>query len=143
MGGKVMADQKVDTLRSVSLFAGCTKKELASIARICTEVRFAEGDVLTKQGAIGKECFVIADGEAEVRIDERSVARLGPGQFAGEMSLLDGGPRTATVTALTPITAFAVSPGEFRSMLDTGPVARKLLTVLAGRLREAEAGELF
>jgi CRP-like cAMP-binding protein len=133
------ADGKVEALHAVGLFAGCTKKELRSVARLCMRLDVDQGFVLTNQGAPGRECFVIAAGDGEVMIDGRAVAKVGSGDCVGEMSLLDGGPRTATVTAQTPMTFYALSSAEFQSLLDTNAVARKIMTALARRLRDAEA----
>jgi hypothetical protein len=138
-GAKLMAtDHKIEALQSVGLFAGCSKKELASVARLCTTLDVDKGFVLTTQGTRGNECFVIGAGNAEVAIDDKAVATVGPGDCVGEMSLLDGGPRTATVTALGPMTLYLLSSGEFRSLLQTNAVARKIMISLAQRLRGAE-----
>ena len=133
-------DGKVEALRTVGLFEGCTKRELQQIARLCTEFHFDEGFVLTTQGTPGQECFVIATGEAKVVIDGQQVAKVGAGDCVGEMSLLDGAPRSATVTALTPVTVYALSTAEFRTLLGTSPtIDRKIMVSLAHRLREVEA----
>jgi CRP-like cAMP-binding protein len=131
-------DRKIEALQGVGLFAGCSKKELASVARLCISLDVDRGFVLTTQGTRGNECFVIGAGDAEVTIDGKAVATVGPGDCVGEMSLLDGGPRTATVTALGPMTLYALSSVEFRSLLETNAVARKIMISLAQRLRDAE-----
>jgi len=131
-------DEKIAALRAVALFSGCSDKELRSVGRLCSPVEVKEGFVLTTQGAYAKECFVIADGDAKVVIDAEVVAKVGRGDCVGEMALLDGGPRSATVTALTPMQVYAMSGTEFRVLLDTNPVARKIMTALAHRLRVAE-----
>jgi CRP-like cAMP-binding protein len=130
-------DGKIRELEMLGLFAGCTNRELRSAAQLCTSLDVAEGSVLTTQGGRGEECFVIAAGNAVVAIDGRTVATVGPGDCVGEMSLLDGGPRTATVTALTPMTLYVLSSVEFRSLLDTTSVARKIMTSLTRRFRDA------
>ena len=133
-------DAKVKALRSVGLFSGCSARELRSIARLCTEFRFDEGFVLTTQASPGQECFVIVEGTAKVVIDGDTVATVGPGDCVGEMALLDGGPRTATVVAETPVTVYVMSTTEFRSLLGTSPtIDRKIMASLARRLRDAEA----
>ena len=133
-------DGKVQALATVGLFAGCTKREWQAVARICTQLRVDEGFVLTTQGGAGRECFVIATGDATVVIDGRTVATVGPGDCVGEMALLDGGPRTATVTTLTPMTLWVLSAGEFGSLLEASPaIDRKIMVALARRLRAAEA----
>src|SRR5260221_8466036 len=85
-------------LAKVSLFQACTPAELATIVSVTTLIDVASGRVLCQQGERGDEFFVIVDGEAAVTVDGNSVAILGPGQFFGELALLDGGPRIATVT---------------------------------------------
>ncbi len=131
-------NDKIEALRTVRLFASCTKQELRFAASLCDEVKVDEGFVLTTQGGLGRECFVIADGYATVTIDGRVVAEVGPGECVGEVALLDGGHRTATVTAATPMTVYALSPIGFRSLVDTNPVAHTIMKSLARRLRAAE-----
>jgi CRP-like cAMP-binding protein len=135
------ADGKVEALRGVGLFDGCNTKELRSVARLCTKLDVDEGFVLTAQGAPGRECFVIGTGEAEVMVNGRVVGDVGPGDCVGEMSLLDGGLRSATVTARTPMTVYTLSGAEFRSLLETNAVAGRIMTALARRLRNAEVAQ--
>jgi CRP/FNR family cyclic AMP-dependent transcriptional regulator len=139
-GGAIMAaDHKLDALETVGLFRGCTKRELRSIASLCTLLSVPSGFVLTTQGGPGGECFVIADGQASVAIDGQTVAQVGPGESVGEMSLLDGGRRSATVTATTPMDLYVLSAGEFTAMLQQSPaIDRKIMTSMARRLRQAE-----
>jgi CRP-like cAMP-binding protein len=126
-------------LGDVSLFRACTDKELAHIASLTTEVDVPADDVLCREGESGSEFFVIIDGEASVTIDGELRAKIGPGSFFGEMALLDGGPRIATVTATTPARLLVLSRQEFFSLLDGAPrVARQLLTAIGARLRTAE-----
>lgn len=127
-------------LSTVKLFSACNKRELQSVARLCTPLTIEEGQVLTVEGTPGHECFVIAEGKATVSIGGQPVGVVGPGDCVGEMALLDGGPRTATVTAASTISAYVMSAREFRSLLDLSPaIARKLATTLAQRLRAVEA----
>lgn len=127
-------------LGTVKLFSACNKKELQSVARLCTLMTMAEGQVLTTEGTPGQECFVIAEGKANVTIGGQPVGTVGPGDCVGEMSLLDGGPRTATVTAASPISAYVMSSREFRSLLNLSPtITRKVATTLAQRLRALDA----
>ena len=127
-------------LSTVKLFSACNKRELQSVARLCTPLTIEEGQVLTVEGTPGQECFVIAEGKATVSIGGQPVGVVGPGDCVGEMALLDGGPRTATVTAASTISAYVMSAREFRSLLDLSPaIARKLATTLAQRLRAVEA----
>jgi CRP-like cAMP-binding protein len=133
-------DPKVKALSTVGIFSGCSKKELQSVARLCTPLSLEEGFVLTKEGTPGLQCFVIADGTASVTIGGRKVNEVGPGECVGELALLDGGPRTATVTAESPMNVYALSVSEFRSLLGVSPtILRKIATSLARRLRAREA----
>lgn len=95
----------IQILRSADLFEGLTDQELAEVARICIEKRFARGELITQEGAQGNELFIIAEGFVEISLGERPatsarvVVSLGPGQIIGEMALVDQGPRSATVRA--------------------------------------------
>jgi CRP/FNR family transcriptional regulator, cyclic AMP receptor protein len=132
-------NKKVDLLRNVTLFAACSDKELSRIASLADELRVDEGHVLTREGKVGGECFVIVEGEAKATLRGKKLATFGPGSFFGEMSLLDHGPRAATVTAQTPMHLLVLDPRGFSSLVDDVPaVARKIMRVLAERLRANE-----
>ncbi len=134
---------KIELLRRVSLFGSCTLKELRAVASLVDEIEVPEGEVLAREGATGKEFFVIAQGTAEVSRQGAQVASLGPGSFFGEISLLDGGPRTATIRATTPMHLLVVdSPSLSRLLNETPSVALKMLRELARRLRAAEDSAL-
>ena len=136
MAGK---DSYLDHLARVPLFAACSRKELQTIAKASDEVTVPSDKVLVEQGASGRECFVIVEGTATVRRNGRKVASLGPGSYFGELSLLDKGPRTATVTAETPLTVLVLGPREFSSILDSVPgLSHKLLSTLASRVRDLD-----
>jgi CRP-like cAMP-binding protein len=129
----------LDHLSSVSLFSACSKKELQAVARATDEVVLPTGRTLCKQGATGREAFVIVEGTAAVRINDKKVATLGPGACVGELALLDHGPRTATVVAETDVTALVIGVREFSSIIDDVPsMTHKLLRALAGRIRELD-----
>ena len=137
MAGK---DSYLDHLAQVPLFAACSRKELQTIAKASDEVTVPSGKVLVEQGTSGRECFVIVDGTATVRRNGRKVASLGAGSYFGELSLLDKGPRTATVTAETPLTVLVLGPREFSSILDSVPgLSHKLLATLASRVRDLDS----
>jgi CRP/FNR family transcriptional regulator, cyclic AMP receptor protein len=132
-------DAKLELLASVPLFRACSKRELRRIASLVDEVEVPRGKVLTRQGRPGWEFFVIADGEAKATMRGRGTAPLKPGSFFGEMSLLDGGPRSATVTAETDMRLLVLSSRSFSALIDEVPsVGRRVLQVMAERLREAE-----
>lgn len=131
--------RKNDALSNVILFSGCDAKEIQQIASLATELEIPEGKVLAREGEPGREFYVILDGKADVEIGGKQVATLGPGDFFGEMALIDQGPRAATVTAGSDMEVAVLDPREFVSLIDEHPaVARKILKVMAGRLREAE-----
>ena len=130
---------KVELLKNVKLFHACSNKELARIAALADEHHVEAGEVLTQEGRPGGEFFVIADGEAKATLRGKKLATLGAGSFFGEMSLLDHGPRAATITAETPMHLLVLDPRSFMSLLDEVPsVSRKILRGLAERLRLAE-----
>lgn len=128
-----------DLLANVPLFAGCSAKDIQRIGRLVTEVKVPAGKVLCREGDSGTEAFIIAEGEADIRLKGKSLATLGPGQVVGEMSLIDQAPRSATVTANDDMTLFVLESREFWTLVSDNPlIARKLLKNLAQRLREAE-----
>jgi len=136
MGGK---NRKSEILAGVPLFSGCDRKELSQISSLATEIDVPEGKVLAQQGTPGREFYVILEGKAGVSIDGRDVAILGPGDFFGEMALLDQGLRVATVTAETPMEVAVLDPREFATLVEEHPgVARKIMKGLAQRLRDSE-----
>ena len=128
-------------LAKVPLFSLCGKGELRQVARRSTKVPVEEGQVFVEEGSVGREFFVILDGRAEVTREGKPVAELGPGDFVGELSLLDPGPRNATVTALTPMTVMVLTKAEFETVLTEAPgMTRKLLAGMAYRLRDLDTG---
>src|ERR671922_2373547 len=125
-------DRKVEALRSTPLFAGLSKKELTELARMTDDVTVEPGEVLCKEGELGREFFVIMDGEAEVTRKGRRLEQRGGGDFFGEITLIEDIPRTATVTAKTPVRLFVLTSRTFRPMLDDHPaIERKVLRALA------------
>jgi CRP/FNR family transcriptional regulator, cyclic AMP receptor protein len=132
-------DAKLELLGKVPLLAGCSKRDLRRIASLADEVDVKEGTVLTRQGDSGDECFVIVDGKAKATMRGRGSSSMGPGSVFGEISLLDGGPRSATVTAETDMRLLVLTSRGFRSLLrDVPTVAPQVMRALAARLRSAE-----
>jgi CRP-like cAMP-binding protein len=130
---------KLELLGNVRLFSTCNKRELARIASLVDEVEAPKGKVLVRQGDAGQECFVISEGKAKATIRGRGSAVLGPGSFFGEMSLLDQGPRSATVTAETDMRLLVLGSREFSTLInEVPPVAVRIMRGLAERLRTAE-----
>ena len=134
---------KIERLRSVPGLAGSSDKELARLLPYVDEAELAAGHVLMEEGKPGREAFVIAEGEAEVALQGTVVTRLGPGEVIGEMALLDHSPRSATVTAATPMRVLVLDPVGFRSILRTPEVATGLATGLAKRLRDLEGAPTY
>lgn len=129
----------VDVLSSVWLFSGCTKKELAALASLATQIDVPAGKVLATQGQPGREFFVVVSGKAEATRGNVPIGVLGPGTFFGEMSLLENKPRVATVTTIEPTSVLVLTAQEFDRLVELMPaVDRKILVVLAERLREVE-----
>jgi CRP-like cAMP-binding protein len=133
----VKKDDRRELLRGVSLFSACSNRELDRIASITTPIVADAGQVLTREGETGQEFFVVVDGTATANIGDRLIADLGAGSFFGELALLDGGPRTATVTATGPMRLLVLNRGEFCQLLESSipSVARKMLTAIGTRLR--------
>ncbi len=130
----------LDRLTNVPLFRSLSRRDLQRVARAADELNIEAGRVLMEQGQVGRECFVILDGTAAVRRKGRKVATLGPGDAAGELALLDKGPRTATVVAETPMTVLVIGSREFSGLLDEVPgLSKKLLVSLATRVRDLDA----
>src|SRR5437764_13822843 len=111
-------DTKVEALRRVPLFAGLSKKELGQLARASEDLEVLPGKVLCEQGRLGREFFVIVEGEADVTRDGRRLSTMKPGDFFGEIALLEHTPRTATVTANTPLRFFVLTSQALRHLVD-------------------------
>jgi CRP/FNR family transcriptional regulator, cyclic AMP receptor protein len=132
-------DAKIELLGNVPLFAACSKRDLLRIAALVDEIDIPERKVFIRQGEPAWECFVIAEGKAKASVRGSGSASLGPGDVVGEMALLDRGPRSATVTALTDMHLLVLTSRNFSSLIDDVPlVARRIMAELARRLREAE-----
>lgn len=129
----------LENLARIPLFAGFSKRDLQRIARASNEVTRDAGTVLVDQGELGREAFFVIEGTATVKRNNRKVGTLGPGDAIGELSLLDHGPRTATVTADTEMTVLVLSAREFTGLIEQVPgLAHKLLAQLAQRVRELD-----
>lgn len=133
-------DDKYAILARIPIFAACSKKELAALASMCTELAFPEGTELTKQGTFGREFLVLVTGTAVAERDGVVLEELVPGSPIGELSLIDGAVRAATVTTTSPVTALVLSLTEFNNMIDVSPtLSRALLVSTTRRLRTAMA----
>ena len=126
-------------LGSVPIFSACTQRELQRIAKAGTDVTMTAGTVIIDQGQTGREAFVIMSGSVTVRRNGRKVATLGPGSIVGELSLLDHGPRTATVTCDTDCELFVIDQRHFTAVIDDVPsIGTKVLAHLAGVVRDLD-----
>ena len=131
-------DNSLD-LSKIWLFSTSSTKELRTIRRALEEVTVPAGRMLCEQGTIGREFFLIVTGQASVRRNNRKVATLGPGQYFGELALLDRRPRSASVISDTEMTLLVLGQREFNAVLDTVPaLSRKLLAAMATRLRDSD-----
>ncbi len=134
------ADAKADLLRRLPLFELCSKRDVRRIAVLAEERSIADGTELITEGEPGREFFVVVEGEVEVRRRGRRVARLGSGSYVGEIALLSRSPRTATVTATTPLRVLAISGTDFVRLLDLLPeLWLKVARTLADRVDADEA----
>jgi len=128
-------NQKIDLIRKVPLFARCSRAELKEIALLADEIDLHEGKEMTREGAPGREFFVLLEGTADVKKNRRRVNTLGPGDFFGEIALVSHEPRTATVIATAPVRALVITDRSFRRLLDDAPrVQTKVMEAMAERL---------
>ena len=128
-------DAKIDLLRNVPLFAGCSKTELQRIASLADELDLGDGATLIREGERGREFIVIAEGTVDVTRNGKQLRELGAGDFIGEIALVADVPRTATVTATSPVRLLVVTDRAFRGLLEQMPsIAKKVLQSLGERL---------
>ena len=133
----ILPHHRTEPLARLDLFAGCTPAQLAEARSLLTLLTVDAGTVLIREGGLGLEFLVIADGEASVTIGGQRVATLGPGDFAGEMSLLGNARRSATVTAATPLVVYVANPAEFTSLLEVAPSVAERVTGAAAAREQA------
>jgi CRP-like cAMP-binding protein len=128
-------DAKVDLLKSVPLFAGCSKTELRRLAATADEIDVREGYVLMREGRPGREFFVLVEGTVRVSRNDRTLSELGAGDWFGEIALLTKVPRTASVVATSAVRALVVTDRAFRQLVETMPsIAIKVLASVGDRL---------
>jgi len=128
-----------EKLAAVPLFEGLSKKQLRRISSLMTRIDRPAGQVLTTEGQQGYEFFIVLDGEVEVRQGDRVIATRRPGDYVGEIALLDRRPRTATVVATTPVSVEVLSRSEFVSLLAEVPeLSEQVMATMAQRLVDLE-----
>jgi CRP-like cAMP-binding protein len=133
-------DDRIDALKQIEIFRGLGQHELKEIARHVDEVQTDAGEVLVRQGEFGHEFALLVDGRARVERDGRTIAELESGDFFGEMSLLDGKPRSASIITEAPSTILVMHSRDFSFLLDSVPgLAKQMLVELVARLRALEA----
>jgi CRP/FNR family transcriptional regulator, cyclic AMP receptor protein len=129
-----------ERLANIPLFEGLSDKQLSQISGLVTEVRLEAGRTVARQGELGREFLILLEGEVEVIRDGKVIAVRGPGEYVGEISLLDRRPRTATLTAKTDVVAEVLNRSEFASLLADAPeLSAKIMATLARRLDELES----
>jgi CRP/FNR family cyclic AMP-dependent transcriptional regulator len=135
-------DDPSGLLAQIPLFSALDQAQLARVASLARTADVPKGEVLTREGEPGDDFFVIEKGKARVTLDGKKLAVLGPGEFFGEMALLDQGPRSATVTASSAMRLYVFGAEEFGQLLDGAPdVGKKILRGVAERLRAAQVAE--
>lgn len=135
-----MADDMLATLRSVPLFSSLSDKDLRAILEISKEVSMEPGHRIVEQDGSAIGFHLILEGEADIEISGRHVSTFGPGDYFGEVSLIDGKPRTATVTTKTAMRTLVIPSWSFNTVLDRYPsISKELLLMLCARLRAVEA----
>jgi CRP-like cAMP-binding protein len=136
---RVSQDDRIDRLEGVALLEGCSRRQLKAIASITEVYEVPAGTVLARKGEAGDAFFLILDGRARVDVSPKKRVKLAPGEYFGEMSLLDGGPRSATVTAETPLRLLVIKRRDFSTLLREAPeLAENLMATLSRRVRQAE-----
>jgi CRP/FNR family transcriptional regulator, cyclic AMP receptor protein len=133
---RLRRDSKVDLIRKVPLFSQCTKRELTAIAAAADLIEVPEGMALVTEGGHDRELMVIVDGNVEVRRGGRKIATLESGEFFGEIAMISGGPRTATVTTTSPSSLLVIGERQFGALVEETPsIATSVLQVLGERFQ--------
>jgi CRP/FNR family transcriptional regulator, cyclic AMP receptor protein len=134
-----MANPTADVLSTVDLFQSLSKRELQRLMATAKELSFGEGDLVVKEGDEDGRFFLLLEGDAHVVRGKKTLATLGPGDYFGEISLLDGEPRSANVVAKSPLRTLSLARWNFRPLLEEHPpIARKVLLEMCRRVRELD-----
>jgi len=135
----VARDEKLELLHRIPLFAGLDKHKIERLGMLADEVDVQAGKVLIRQGESGEDMMILVSGQVGVERNGERLNTLGPGDFFGEIALIDGGPRTATVTTEAPSRVLVLTHRDFHSLMDEFPeVAGQVLATLAHRIRRLE-----
>ena len=138
---RVARDEKLELLKRIPLFAGFDRHKIERLGMLADEVDVPAGRVLMRQGEMGDDLMVVVSGEVGVERDGARLNTLGPGDFFGEIALIERGPRTATVVAEAPTRLLVVNHRDFHALMEEFPeVAAQLLAVLAHRVRNLDTG---
>ena len=134
----------IDHMRKVPLFRGMRTSALETVADRASEITFDDGETVTREGEPGDTFYIVTDGRLHVSKHGTRVRDLGPGDFLGEISLVDGGPRTATVTADGPVEALVIRRADFLEMIEWDSAVRLgILTALTERIRQTDPGDIL
>ena len=134
---------EIDRLRGVPLFGGLDQEALERIAALASEVTFQDGEAVVREGDAGHELYVLTDGRLSVTRDGKEIRELKPGDFLGEISLIDGQPRTATATAVGPVKALVIHHHDFFKLMDSYITIRLgIVMALARRIRRDQGDDL-
>jgi len=134
-------DEKLELLHRIPLFAGLDKHKIERLGMLAEEVDVPAGKVLIRQGESGGDMMVLVSGQVGVERDGERLNTLGPGDFFGEIALIERGPRTATVTTESPARLLVVNHRDFHSLMEEFPeIAAQVLTTLAHRVRRLDTG---
>lgn len=137
---RLLKNEKAEVLSRLSLFEACSRHELGLVASISVQSRRPAGTVLTREGQDGGLLFVILEGEAEVRRDGRKLRTLGKGDVIGELSLIDGQARSASVVAITEVEVLEIADDDFMKLVRDSPkFVKNLLRALSIKVREMDA----
>ena len=132
-------DEKLELLRRVPIFAGLGRREIERLGMLADEVDLPEGRVLMRQGDRGEDLFIVIDGQVRVERDGAVLAERGGGEILGEIALVDGGPRSATVTLAAPSRLLVIGRRAFHQLMDEFPSVRmQILETLAARVRNID-----
>lgn len=132
----------ITMLEKNPLWAGLDRKDLKAIVKVSEERKFETGDIILGKGEGGVGFYLIMDGSVDVKSDSKILAKLGPGQFFGEMAVLDNQPRSADVIAAEPSRCFIISEWSFKALISQNPrIALKMLQELVRRLRDANKSQ--